>query len=375
LSLSAAQYQSSVNWTTSGSGTFANQTTLYPTYTPSAGDRAIGFVTLTMHVQGNAPCFNNEQDNMLLTINAGATANAGPDAQICTGTNFTVSAASATGNVAVTWSTTGTGTITGGNTLTPTYVPSAQDYLDGNVILTLSVIPAAPCTGNVSDEMMLTFINGPVANAGPDAEICFGINYTVTGASASGYLTINWTSTGSGTLVNANSLTPTYMPSNADRIAGSVNLIMTVQGAAPCFGSNSDVMTLTISSLPVVSGVVSGPQNVCAGQTGVNYSVTPVVNASGYNCFRKHFCECYFCLRKRTSFCCLPGYRKPIAWKSGNHHGPGNSVPKHFGCCLLNQRGYRRYSLSVDSTYRCNYCCRNRNQYHYCGLFNHSYFG
>lgn len=283
VSTSSASNYSTINWTTSGSGTFANQTTLYPTYTPSAGDRAIGFVTLTMHVQGNAPCFNNVQDNMLLTINAGATANAGPDAQICTGTNFTVSGASATGNVAVNWSTTGTGTITGGNTLTPTYVPSAQDYLNGNVILTLSVIPAAPCTGNVSDEMMLTFINSPVANAGPDAEICFGINYTVTGASASGYLTINWTSTGSGTLVNANSLSPTYMPSNADRITGSVNLIMTIQGAAPCFGSNSDVMTLTISSLPVASGTVSGPQNVCAGQTGVNYSVTPILNASGYN--------------------------------------------------------------------------------------------
>ncbi len=283
VSTSSATNYNTINWTSSGTGTFVNQTTLYPTYTPSAGDQALGFVTLTMHVQGIAPCFLNVQDDMLLTINAGATANAGPDAQVCDGSNFTLTGATATSYVAINWSTTGTGTITSGNTLTPTYIPSAQDYINGNVILTLSVISAAPCTGNVSDEMMLTFTDGPVANAGPDDDVCFGVNYTVTGASASGYLTINWISTGSGTLVNANSLSPTYMPSNADRVAGSVNLIMTVQGAAPCFGSNSDVMTLAISTLPVATGTISGPQNVCAGQTGVSYSVTPVQYATGYS--------------------------------------------------------------------------------------------
>lgn len=283
VSTASASNYGTINWTTSGSGTFANQTTLNPTYTPSAGDRAIGSVTLTLHAQGNAPCFQNVQDNMLLTIVPGATANAGPDVQICTGTNYTITGASALNHAAVSWSTTGTGTITSGNTLTPTYVPSAQDYLNGNVMLTLTVIPKAPCTGNVSDEMMLSFIEGPVANAGPDAEICFGVNFTVTGASASGYQSIVWTSTGSGTLVNANSLSPSYMPSNADRTAGSVNLMMTVHGAAPCFGSDLDVMTLTISSLPVATGTISGPQNVCAGQTGVTYSVTPIPEATGYN--------------------------------------------------------------------------------------------
>jgi len=283
VSTSSATNYASVNWTSSGTGTFANQNSLYPTYTPSMGDVALGSVTLTLHVQGIAPCFNNVQDNMLLTILSGAAVNAGPDAQVCSGNNFTVSGASATNYVALSWSSTGTGTLVSANTLSPTYIPSALDYINGSVILTLSAISNAPCTASVSDEMMLVFVNGPVANAGPDAEICFGLNFTVTGASASGYLTINWTTTGTGTLVNANTLTPTYMPSNADRIAGHVNLILTVQGSAPCFGSASDAMVLTISSLPTTAGTISGPQNVCAGQTGVGYSVTPVPNASGYN--------------------------------------------------------------------------------------------
>jgi hypothetical protein len=283
VSTSSASNYSSINWTSSGTGTFANQNTLYPTYTPGAGDVALGAVTLTMHVQGNSPCFTILQDNMLLTILNTATAYAGPDAQVCSGSSYTVTGASATNYAAISWSSTGTGTLVSGNTLSPTYIPSAQDYLNGNVILTLTAVSSAPCTGNISDEMVITFANGPLANAGPDAEICFGVSYNVTGATASGYTTLNWTSSGTGTLVNAASLTPTYIPSNADRVAGSVNLILTVQGAAPCFGSHTDAMTLTISSLPTASPVISGPQNVCAGQAGVVYSVIPVQYATSYN--------------------------------------------------------------------------------------------
>lgn len=49
------------------------------------------------------------------------------------------------------------------------------------------------------------------------------------------------------------------------------------------FGTATDVMKLSISSLPVASGTISGPQNICAGQTGVSYSVTPIQYATGYN--------------------------------------------------------------------------------------------
>lgn len=282
-STASASNYASINWTSSGTGTFSDQNTLHPTYTPSSGDIALGAVTLTMHVQGHAPCFTNVQDNMLLTILKSATANAGPDAQICNGASHTITGASATNYAAISWTSTGTGTFVSGNTLTPTYNPSTQDYLNGSVILTLTAISPAPCAGSTSDEMMLTFKDGPLAYAGPDAEICGGASFTVSGATASGYTTLNWTSSGTGSIVNGNSLTPTYIPSNGDRVAGSVNLILTVQGAAPCFGSHSDVMILTISSQPTGIPVITGPQNVCAGQTGVGYSVIPVPYATSYN--------------------------------------------------------------------------------------------
>lgn len=53
---SAANY-TTVLWSSSGTGTFANPASLTTaTYTPSAADRAAGFVTLTLTATGNAPC-------------------------------------------------------------------------------------------------------------------------------------------------------------------------------------------------------------------------------------------------------------------------------------------------------------------------------
>ncbi len=284
ITSATASANSTITWITSGTGTFVNQNTLNPTYTPSAGDASLGYVTLIMQVQGSAPCFNNAQDDMTLTILAPSVVNAGLDAQVCVGSNHTISGASATNYSAINWSTSGTGTFVGGNTLTPTYMPSTADYLAGSVVLTLSSIPQSPCTGIVSDAMLLTFIDAPTANAGPDATICYGLTFTVTGASTTGSTSVGWTSTGSGTLVNNNTLNPTYIPSAGDQLAGSVILTMTVNGAAPCLGTAMDAMVLTINSLPSGVPIITGPQVVCAGETGVVYSVIPpVLNATNYN--------------------------------------------------------------------------------------------
>lgn len=274
---------SSVNWVSSGTGIFANQNTLNPTYTPSASDISMGSVILTMQVQGSAPCFSFAQDDMVLNILPSATANAGPDAQICTGGFYTVSGASASNYAALFWSTSGSGSFVGGNTLSPTYIPGAADYIAGNVTLTLTAIPQGPCTGGVSDDILLTFSDGGSANAGPDAEVCYGSNFTVSEALAGNAALISWSTSGTGTLLNGGTISPTYIPSNGDRIAGSVILTLTVTGNAPCLNTSADFMVLTVNSAPAAIPVISGLQNVCAGQTGVTYSVFPIQYASGYN--------------------------------------------------------------------------------------------
>lgn len=284
VTTASASVISVINWTTSGSGSFANQNSINPTYTPSAGDAINGTVTLTLNVQSGAPCSGNAQDQMILTISAEAIANAGPDASICNGDVYTISGANAANYVSLSWITSGSGTFSNGNTLTPTYIPSIADYQNGSVRLGLNAIPNAPCTGSTYDEMLLTFVEGPVAEAGPDADICTGSGYTVTGASAINASTIQWTSTGSGTLLNSNTLNPTYIPSNYDLAAGSVILFMNVTGTGACSSASTDFMTLHITGLPVGFANITGPQNVCSGQANVIYEINPPVqNATSYN--------------------------------------------------------------------------------------------
>ena len=47
--------QSAINWTSSGNGTFDNDTVINTIYTPSADDRSLGFVTLTLTATPIAP--------------------------------------------------------------------------------------------------------------------------------------------------------------------------------------------------------------------------------------------------------------------------------------------------------------------------------
>lgn len=280
---SSASSNSTITWISSGTGSFVNQTTINPTYTPSPADVLAGSVTLTMHVIGGAPCYDNAQDDMILTISGPSIANAGPDDIICTGMDYTITNASASNYSAIIWSTSGSGTFISGNTLSPTYTPGITDYQNGSVILTLTVMNQGPCSGSVFDEMILTFDMPDSANAGPDAEVCFGENYTVSGASAQGATTINWTASGTGILINATSINPTYIPSAGDQTSGSVILTLTITGSAPCLGTSSDDMTLTINPLPSPTGPITGPAIVCAGETGIVYSINPVQNALTYN--------------------------------------------------------------------------------------------
>src|SRR5262249_59410822 len=58
-----ATNQSSVLWTSSGTGTFGSASSLSTTYTPSAADVTAGSVTLTLTANATAPCTTNASSN------------------------------------------------------------------------------------------------------------------------------------------------------------------------------------------------------------------------------------------------------------------------------------------------------------------------
>ena len=242
-----AQRYSSVSWSSSGTGTFNNPSILKPIYTPSAADKISGSVVLTLTAQPISPCSVTASDQMTLTIQRLATANAGSNATICEDATYTLNGA-AQRYSSVSWSTSGTGTFNNPSILKPVYTPSAADKTAGSVVLTLTAQPISPCSVSASDQMILTIQRLAFANAGSDATICEDATYTMK-STAQRYSSVSWSSSGTGTFNNPSILKPVYTPSAADKIAGSVVLTLTAQPISPCIVSASDQMTLTIQRL------------------------------------------------------------------------------------------------------------------------------
>jgi len=180
------------------------------------------------------------------------------------------------------WVHNGLGILTGANTLTPTYTPANGE--NAEVIITLSVTGNSPC-GDATDQMILTVSPEVIATAGPDVTTCEMSPVTITGAAAQQAVSVLWTTNGSGTFENPAMVNPTYLPSAADVILGTVILTMHVSGNEPC-GNFTDNLVLTLVSAPLANAGPDAPicQNspfTFTNASASNYSslvwiVTPV---------------------------------------------------------------------------------------------------
>ncbi|RKX84697.1 MAG: hypothetical protein DRP58_06865, partial [Spirochaetes bacterium] len=252
-------------WTRSGDGTFTNETSLTPTYVPGSADIAYGSVILTMTVSATSPCTGSASSDMTITVNPAPTVDAGSDGSVCEGETFTVSDASASDYTAINWSTSGTGSFTNGNTITATYTPSAGDVTLGSVILTLTGTAIAPCTIDATSTMVLDVSAIPSVDAGDDESICETEDVNITTATATDYLSLSWTSSGTGTFTDVSELNPTYNPSVADIAAGTVTLTLTANSNSPCSTNPSSTMLVTIAESAVAYAGADG--DVCEGAT------------------------------------------------------------------------------------------------------------
>ncbi|MEI7595271.1 MAG: gliding motility-associated C-terminal domain-containing protein [Bacteroidota bacterium] len=273
LSSASVSFNTSVLWTTSGTGTFSNPAALKPIYTPSAADITAGSVSLTITAQPITSCLPTS-DNMTLTIKRQAAVNAGVDATICRGTTHTLSTSSASNYTSILWSTSGTGSFSSTSALNPIYTPSNADITAGSVILTLTAQSAAPCVV-VSDQMVLTISKQAAVDAGVNATICQNSDYYLNTATASNYTTIKWTTSGTGYFDNETALRPIYTPSVADIADGSVILTIIAWSATPC-DIASDNMTLIINKQGVVNAGVDA--TICQAS---NYTLSSAT-ASNY---------------------------------------------------------------------------------------------
>lgn len=252
LSGTALNY-SSIEWTTSGDGSFNNSAFLTSNYYPGTSDVALGNVLVSLNVLPISPCETTANDNLIVYIVKLPLVSAGTDATICEGTNHQLSA-SVTNFDELLWTTTGDGTFEDENSAITFYYPGLLDILTGSVQLTIIVLPEFPCTLISQDDVDLSFQPPPSADAGEDAIIHSDENYQLSGLAVNQSY-VYWITSGDGIFTNPFIIDPIYTPGNVDIANGGVILTLTAIPVAPCLVQDEDNMELTIDTITSVNNV------------------------------------------------------------------------------------------------------------------------
>jgi gliding motility-associated-like protein len=267
LTGTAANAAGGVKWTSNGTGTILTPNSLNVTYLPSASEKNSGAtITMTLTATPASPC-TPVQDQVVLTISPVATVNAGTDQLICattTSVSLSGTATNAAGGVA--WTSTGSGTISGANSLNATYTPSASELNSGAIItMTLAATPANPCPV-VTDPMIITIIPVATVNAGIDHKICASDVIVSLQGTATHQTQVIWTG-GQGVFSPANSLNTIYIPSSSELSSGAtITVSLKATAVSPCLDI-TDQAVITIAPVATVNAGID--YSICASTTSV----------------------------------------------------------------------------------------------------------
>ncbi|MEI7661574.1 MAG: choice-of-anchor L domain-containing protein [Bacteroidota bacterium] len=247
LSAAVATHPQSLLWQSSGTGTFDNPCILHPVYTPGPEDLTIGSALLSLTTIPATPC-PASSSSLVLHLSKSPAADAGPAISACGLTPATISGSSATDYSSLHWSSSGTGIFDDPSLLHPLYSPGSEDLQGGQVTLSLVAASGTLCRNDTAGTL-LRLSRPAEADAGPDDSVCRNSDYTVTGATAKNYISLDWTHNGRGRLSGGNSLSPVYSPGHDD--PGTVILTMVVDPGLPC-QPVTRIMHLAIVAEPVV---------------------------------------------------------------------------------------------------------------------------
>ncbi|ABG58091.1 T9SS type A sorting domain-containing protein [Cytophaga hutchinsonii] len=242
-------------WTTSGTGTFSDPTSLTPVYTPSAADQLLEGYWLTATTPRTNWCLSQSGTKRVFLKDIAATANAGSDQTICGSMAACYgTVTNATGGI---WTSSGTGTFNpGSNYLSTSYIFSDADIANSFVTLTLTT--TGMCNASATDAMTVTTLgaSAPVLHAGPD-QLITGTSVTLNGTS---FATpgVQWFSSGTGTFSNANALSTIYTPSTLDLQNGIVYLTLSGLNTI-CYVS--DVLSVKFGTTYTLTGTIKAGVN------------------------------------------------------------------------------------------------------------------
>ena len=286
LNASASNYNTLL-WTTSGNGTFSDETSLSSSYSPSVEDINAGNVILTLTAVGDIDC-GPRTSNVSLSFTKTPQVIIGETViDVCQpqgDEEFEVTFNDVTADPntysAILWYTSnGTGLLTNENTLTPTYKPA--DGETGTIEFKLRLTPVAPCTTEpLLVSKTINIVDAATADAGDDFEACEADgDITISGVSVANNSSLTWTVvSGTGLLTEVNTETPKYSPSELDWTNGSVTLKLTAIGNEGCDNAEDQVTINLISTPEVFAG---NDTTICQNDPYVTSSAT-VQNSTNF---------------------------------------------------------------------------------------------
>ena len=235
-------------WSTSGTGTFADENNLNTTYSPSLADINTNTIIITLTSTDGCSVVT---DNFILNIHTQAIVDAGSDATVCSNNSLI----SLYGNIISSnntgiWTTNGSGTFSVDTDLNTIYIPSDADTTVGVVIITLTSTNNQACPA-ISSSLTINLTPAPYVNAGSDEFVCannpnVSLNSNIFGASNTGI----WSTGGTGSFSPDNlSLNATYIPSDADTALGLVTLVLSSTNIGTCL-EVKDSMQINIAPAP-----------------------------------------------------------------------------------------------------------------------------
>ncbi len=278
LAGNAATAPATGQWTVvSGAGTFANANS--PTTTVSGMAFGNNVYQWTIN---NGPCpgsGSSDQVSIVLFDPATSTAQAGPDQELCGNASTTLAGNAVAAPATGTWS-----VVSGSATIAnPNNPATSVSNLPFGVTVLQWTVGNGPC-GTSNDQVSISRFdpNNPVANAGPDQEICVPVvanQVTMAGSSITAPATGTWSIvSGGGTIANVNSPTTTITGLNI-----GVNVFRWTVNNGPCpTGITTDEVTVLVFDNANPAANAGPDQSLCTVDGTVTMAGSAVTSpASG----------------------------------------------------------------------------------------------
>ncbi|MEI6885124.1 MAG: T9SS type A sorting domain-containing protein [Bacteroidota bacterium] len=253
------------------------------TVTAGAGTSAItvtwntvGAQTVSLNYTNASGCQAATPTIYNVTVNPLPTPTLTGPATVCAGTAGSVYTTQA-GMTGYAWIVSAGGTVTGGGTATSNTITVTWTTA-GPKTVSVNYANAFGCTAPVPVVYNITVNPVPVPTITGPASICANAGYAtyVTEAGNTGYA---WSVSAGGTIntgQGTNTIQVTWGTAGPQTVTVNYSLVSGCSAATPT------LLNVTVNPLPGAAGAITGTSTVCAGATGVSYSVAPVTNALSY---------------------------------------------------------------------------------------------